>query len=95
MCGDDLEPLPAVMPATDDFPWHLGVSDAHNHVGERRLTASQIPGMRARCLAIMATRCQDQELVASIASKYKLSAACDLSRDGLTTVVPEIGRAHV
>lgn len=93
MCGEDQEIDPIAGQPTDDFPWHIGVFDAHNHIGERMLTVADIPTMRSRCLAIMATRTQDQPLVATVArSSLGLARVSELSQEGLTTVIPGFGR---
>ncbi|CAI6086791.1 unnamed protein product [Clonostachys chloroleuca] len=91
MCGQDLEAeAPRVF--GDDFPWHLGVFDVHNHIGELAPLADRIPRMRSRGVAIMATRTQDQPLVAKMAESYGLKEAGQLSAADTTTVVPGFGR---
>lgn len=72
----------------DDFPWHIGVYDAHCHYTDIISSVENIDKMKARCVTIMATRAQDQDLVASVATQHGVRSQDDL---GTRKVVPSFG----
>ncbi|KAF4445817.1 hypothetical protein F53441_10462 [Fusarium austroafricanum] len=63
LCETQQGAAPDASPNQEPFPWHIGVFDAHNHIGERILSLSDLPSMKSRAVAIMATRTQDQPLI--------------------------------
>ncbi|KAJ5678823.1 hypothetical protein N7462_007067 [Penicillium macrosclerotiorum] len=71
----------------DDFPWAIGVYDAHCHPTDTMASIAGIPDMKATTLTIMATRGEDQELVQQTAES--LNESSDASSED--RVVPCFG----
>ncbi|KAH7261471.1 TatD family [Fusarium redolens] len=84
-------------PAGDQppFPWHLPICDAHCHPTDTMASITDIPSMRAAALTIMATRAQDQDLVADVARRHSnpdLKALCQGNSEAIDTgAIPSFG----
>jgi Tat protein secretion system quality control protein TatD with DNase activity len=58
--------MDTMSPSSEEFPWHLGVHDAHCHPLERPNTFKELTTMKTRTVTVMATRLEDQPILQKI-----------------------------
>ena len=75
----------------EEFPWHLGVFDAHCHPTDTLSSIDSIPSMKTRVLTVMSTRAEDQELVAQTADRIGTVNSHASITDTGTRVLPCFG----
>ncbi len=82
-------------PSEEPFPWHIGVYDAHCHPTDTVPSKNDISSMKARALTIMATRRQDQHLVAEFADDFGITQKLTRGEEGRVSsqcqVIPSFG----
>ena len=75
----------------DGSAWSVGVFDAHCHPTDIMASIKGIADMDARVLTVMASRSQDQDLVAHSARNYPITGNYDLDNKSSKHVVPAFG----
>ena len=76
---------------TSDFPWHLGVCDAHCHPTDTMSSIPSIANMRTEALVIMSTRAEDQSLVSHCARMFSSNVDDETKGRLKSRVIPSFG----
>jgi Tat protein secretion system quality control protein TatD with DNase activity len=77
------------MTENSEFPWHLGLYDAHCHPTDIMKRTPQIATMKTKTVTMMASRSQDQDLVAQVATQYGMVGKDTYTDD--VRVIPSFG----
>jgi Tat protein secretion system quality control protein TatD with DNase activity len=72
-------------------PWQVGVCDAHCHPTDMMDSIPEVQSMKAKALTIMASRSQDQVLVAKVAREYPVNSQSEFANRTECAVVPAFG----
>jgi Tat protein secretion system quality control protein TatD with DNase activity len=76
---------------TVNLPGAVVIFDAHCHPTDTMASIDDISNMRAKALTIMATRREDQGLVADVAARFPLHHKDEYDKTSSTLVVPAFG----
>ena len=78
----------------EKFPWDIGIFDAHCHATDVELSFHKVKDMKTRALVVVATRGDDQQLVA----RYAADMCCESIDDAMnmvlqptTKIIPSFG----
>ncbi|KAJ5893766.1 TatD family [Penicillium taxi] len=73
-----------------DFPWDIGIQDAHCHPTDTMASIASIAAMKTATLTVMATRAEDQDLVQQVAQSIN-SQENAISASSRDRIVPCFG----
>lgn len=85
-----MEPRPG-NPGGTAAIWRTGLFDAHCHPTDIMTSIKEVSNMKAKVLTIMASRSQDQGLVAQVATQYALPSRAAYDDMEACSVIPAFG----